>query len=124
MARFDTSQIAVQLTQPWQWTTAPTYNPDGSILTAGVASAPLDGVFILMSPALVAWLKTTLTAAQQTALQSYVTTYTEAQLAQWHIPGWAGTSGATYVRVPAGTWNDPTTAPPAAVKTLVQSLYK
>lgn len=108
--------------QPWKYTTQPTYNPDGSILTPGVTTS-LDGVFILLSPQLVTYLKNNLTLAQKTELQTWVNSYTEAQCALWHVPVWAGQSSAVYIRVPATDWNDPSTPPPQKVKDYFQDLF-
>ena len=134
---FTASQIRVIRTQPYKWITPPTYNPDGSILTAGVKSAPLDGVHILLDDQIVEWLKIALTAAQKTALQSYVKKlYTDEdtnparpvddRLATWiGLVGWSGQTEHTFIRIPANIWNTPTSQnPPAAVKTFIQKYWQ
>jgi len=117
------SNLIVQMQQPWRYTTPPTYNPDGTEATPGVKQT-IDGVFILLSDALVDKLALTLTAAQQTELRSFFYRPTMADCALWHIPVWAGdTDGAVFIRVPAAVWNDPATAPPAKVKAFFQYLW-
>lgn len=119
---FNRSLLKVLTTQPWRYTTQPTYNPDGSEATPGVKQF-LDGVFILFSDELVTLLKTTLSAAEKTELQTWVNQYTEAQCALWHVPVWAGNASAVYARIPAAVWNDPTVAPPAKVKQYFSTLW-
>jgi hypothetical protein len=124
MAGFLQSNLMVIKYRPWRWTTPPTYNPDGSVLTAGVKQE-LQGVFILLSDALVDHLAATLTQTQKDELRSWIHRVTNAQAAEWHVPMWAGdTNGAVFIRVPAATWNDPSTAPPTKVRTYFQKLYQ
>ena len=110
---FILSQLKVIEERPWRWTTPP--NPDG---TGGVKSAPLDGVFILLSDELVAWMKQNLTQTQKDEIDGWIDRRTEAQCATWHVPVWAGQSSAVFLRVPAATWDDPTGPPPLKVKKL------
>lgn len=138
MPQFNRSQCRLITTQPFKWTTPPTYNPDGSVLVAGVAGVPLDGVFILLSDEVVTLLKNTLSAAQKTELQGWVTVlWTDEdsnparpinqRLATWQangtVPGWAGQVRHVFLRVPANVWNDPTGPVPQQVKDFFQWLY-
>lgn len=128
------SQIKHFAVQPQKWTTPPTYNPDGTILTPGVASAPLDGVHILIGDAEIAALKVALTAAQKTTLQSWVRELwtdedssrpVDDRLATWiGLSGWSGQTKHTFIRIPAAVWNTPTGEPPATVKTFLQWFWK
>jgi hypothetical protein len=113
------SQLLIIEERPWRWTTPP--NPDG---TGGVKSAPLDGVFILLSDELVQRLKTGLSQAQKDELQTWVDLRTEAHCATWHVPLWAGETSGYFLRVPAAVWNDPSSEPPAKVKTYLQHLWQ
>lgn len=115
---FNKSLLKVLDTAPRRGTTPP--NPDG---TGGVKQT-LNGVFILFSDELVAILKAGLTQAQKDELQQWVNRYTEAQCAEWHVPVWAGNDSAVYCRVPAATWNDPTTTPPVKVRNYFQHLWR
>ncbi len=109
--------------RPWRYTTPPTYNPDGSEATAGVKQT-MNGVFILLSPELVAILKANLTQAEKDEIDAWVYPVTEEQAALWHVPVWAGQASATYFRIPAAVWNDPTGAPPATVKRYFADLWR
>ncbi len=139
MMPFTRSKIRLIETQPFKWTTPPTYNPDGTVATPGVASAPLDGVFILIDDDVIAALKVALTAAQKTEIQSwaYVLWSDEdtnpsrpvnQRLAAWQagggVVGWAGETRHVFLRVPAAVWNDPTGEPPAKVKQFLQWLHR
>ncbi len=126
---FDLSQVSLLPYKPWRYTTQPTYNPDGSEATPGVKQE-LDGVFLLLSRELVDRLKSKLTAAQQTELESFVYPMTEAQAGEWHVPVWARgpdepvpDPAAVYVRVPAVLWSNPNNQPPAKIKTFMQHLW-
>ena len=133
---FTRSQIKLIETQPYKWTTPPTYNPNGTVLTPGVASAPLDGVLILIGDAEIAALREALTAAQKTTLQSYVKDYytdedanparpIDDRLATWvGLVGWSGQTKHTFIRFPAAAWNAPTGEPPALVKTYMQWFWR
>jgi hypothetical protein len=96
-------------------------NADG---TGGVRSAPLDGVFILLSDELVELLRAKLSQAQKDELAAWVNRYSEAQCATWHVPLWAGQSSAVLLRVPASVWDDPTGAPPAKVRNYLAELWR
>lgn len=113
------SQLHIVEERPWRWTTQP--NPDG---TGGVKSAPLDGVFILLSDELVDRLKAKLTQAQKDGLSQWVNRYSEAQCATWHVPVWAGQTSAVFLRVPAAVWDDPTGVPPAKVRDYLSELWR
>lgn len=120
---FDRSQVKVigrhGDARPWRWTTPP--NADG---TGGVKSAPLDGVFILLSDALVDALRASLGQAAKDELTAWIDRRTEAQCATWHVPVWAGQSSAVFLRVPAAVWNDPAGEPPEKVKQYLQHLWR
>ena len=123
MPGFIQSNILVIPHRPWRYTTQPTYNPDGSELTPGVKQE-LQGVFILLRDALVDWMKANLTQVQKDEIQAWVHRVTMDEAAEWHVPVWSGdTNGAVFIRVPAAVWNDPTTTPPAKVRTYFKTLY-
>ena len=133
---FTASQIRVIETQPYKWTTPPTYNPDGTVLTPGVAGIPLDGVFILIDDDVIAALKNNLTAAQKTEIQSWAyVLWTDEdtnparpvnqRLATWiGAVGWSGSTRHVFLRIPAATWNTPTGTPPAKVIQYLQWLHR
>lgn len=108
--------------RPWRYTTQPTYNPDGSILTPGVTQQA-NGVFILLNDDIVNMLKLTLTTAEKAELVGWFDRRTEAQCAIWHVPVWAGDSSAVFIRVPAAIWDDPTTVPPLKVRQYFAVLF-
>jgi len=120
---FSRSQIMVLgrdgTQRPWRWTTPP--NADG---TGGVKSAPLDGVFILLSPDLLDALAAKLTAAQEAELRQWLFFVTAREAAVWHVSVWAGEASAVYLRVPASIWNNPGAAPPAKVRNYLQHLWR
>lgn len=121
---FDRSLLKVIDYRPWRWTTPPTYNPDGTEATPGVKQE-LDGVFILLSDALVDFLAATLTQAQKDELRAWIYRVTIDHAALWHVPVWAGDGdGAVFIRVPAATWNNPTGAPPTKVRNYFQHLWR
>lgn len=109
--------------RPWRYTIPPTYAPDGSELTPGVKQT-LQGVFILLSDELIALLAANLNQADADKLRSYAHRVTAEEAAEWHVPMWAGQESAVFIRVPAAVWNDPTAAPPAAVKQYFQHLWQ
>lgn len=110
---------------PWRWNPAPVYGngPMQPPTVPGTQQVP-TGVFILLSGQLISMLKDNLTQAQKDELQTWVTRYTEAECAEWHVPVWAGQQEAYYVRVPAAIWSDPTTNPPQKVKNYLQNLWR
>lgn len=120
---FNRSLLQVLDYRPWRWTTAPTYDANGNVITPGVKQE-LNGVFILFSDELVAILKEGLTQAEKDELQQWVNVYTEAQCAMWNVPVWAGNDRAVYCRVPAAVWSDPATDTPAKVKRFFASLWR
>jgi hypothetical protein len=120
---FDRSQVRVFESKPWRWTTEPTYNPDGSEATPGVKQE-LNGVFVLLSPELVAALKAELDADQKAELQSYVHPLDLEEAGEWHVPVWAGETKAVYIRIPAAIWSNPDAEPPLRVKRLFRWLYR
>lgn len=119
---FNLSLLKVLDTQPWRYTTQPTYNPDGSVLIPGVKQT-LDGVFVLLDDAIVTSLRTTMTAAEKTEVAPWVNRYTEAQAATWNAPMWAGQTSAVYWRIPATVWASPGDPVPAKVKAYFRELF-
>jgi hypothetical protein len=132
---FNRSQILVLgrdgSERPWRWTTEPVYgnglmNPP---TVPGVKATPA-GAFILFSDEIVATLKENLTQAQKDELQGWVERYhiddpdPLKRPQTWHVPVWAGQDSVVVLRVPNAVWNDPTTAPPAKVKTYLQHLWR
>lgn len=108
--------------RPWRYTTLPTYNPDGSVLTPGVKQTP-DGVFILLSDEIVTSLRATMTQAEKDEVLPWIDRKTEAQAALWHAPMWAGQASAVYWRIPAVVWDDPTGAVPLKVRNYFRELF-
>lgn len=120
---FNPSVASLIRFRPWRWTTPPTYNPDGTVATPGVKQE-LEGVFILLSDALMDNLAATLTQAQRDELRTWAHRVSLAEAGEWHVPVWGGEAGAVFIRVPKAIWNNPTGAPPAKVKQYFQHLYR
>lgn len=120
---FDQSLCQKLPYSPWRYTTQPTYDANGNMTDPGVTQT-LDGVFIMLSRALVDMLKANLSAADQATLEGYVYNVTADQAGMWHVPVWAGDDHAVYIRVPATVWSDPTTDAPAKVKAYFQRLWQ
>lgn len=109
---FNPSLLQVIRYRPWRWTDA-----------TQTAKQELNGVFILMSDALIELLAAKLTEAQKTELRQWAHRVTVDQAGEWHVPVYAGDDRATFIRVPATVWNDPTTTPPVKVRNYFQHLY-
>lgn len=109
---FDRSQIQLISFKPWRWVDE----------QAGTKQE-IDGVFILLSDELADKLTAAMTAAQWAEFEGWFHHVTAKQAARWHVPIWAGDRAATYIRIPAAVWNDPTTAPPAKVRGYFQWLW-
>ena len=100
--------------RPWRWT-------DETETT----KQELNGVFILLSDELVEMLANSdeLTDTQKQQLRDMAHRVTVEEAGEWHVPVWAGQDKATYLRIPATHWNDPTSAPPAAVKKFFRRIW-
>lgn len=128
---FNKSVMQVLVRRPFRWTTAPTFNSDLTIATAGVKQTP-SGVFILLDESIVKELSSMLDDAEIGELRAWlykVSTETplpagHVSAALWNIPLWAGTTRATLLRIPALVWDDPTTVPPIKVRYFFNRFYK
>ncbi len=121
--------------RPWRWNPEPVYGngPLNPPTVAGVREV-MQGVMILASDEILAFIKEGLTTAQQTVVEGWKRRVkadpTAAEktagwldAAEWHIPLWAGQSEATYILIPQATWNDPLGVPPALVKGRFKTLW-
>lgn len=121
--------------RPWRWTTEPVYGngPMNPPTVAGVKEI-MQGVMILASDEILAFIRNGLTAPQQTAVEGWKRRVkanpTVAEKAdgwldavEWHIPLWAGQDDALYILIPQAVWNTPVAVPPALVKSRFKNLW-
>ena len=120
---FNPSVLKLITVAPWRYATQPTYAPDGTELTPGVTQT-LPGVFVMIDDSLIATLRAKLPAASKTELDGWVYRVTAAQAAEYNVPMWAGDTSAVFIRVPAATWSNPATVPPAKIKLFFSNLWR